>query len=92
MFNLNSRYVDDAILEASEVLQSTRELGENPRKVIFGGKDLFFKLKSKHLSIKQRQKYKKEWLDKRKGTLFSRGDKTKQGNLNLRVIEMKVLR
>ncbi|GAV26064.1 transposase, partial [Carboxydothermus islandicus] len=36
---------------------------------------------------KQRQKYKKEWEDKRKGTLFSRGDKTKQGNLNLRVIE-----
>nr|WP_235837238.1 IS200/IS605 family accessory protein TnpB-related protein [Carboxydothermus islandicus] len=87
LFGLNSRYVDDAILEASEVLQSTKELGENPRKVIFGGKDLFFKLKSKHLSIKQRQKYKKEWLDKRKGTLFSRGDKTKQGNLNLRVIE-----
>ncbi|NYE57313.1 IS200/IS605 family accessory protein TnpB-related protein [Carboxydothermus ferrireducens] len=87
LFGLNSRYVDDAILEANEILQSIRELGENPRKVIFGGKVLFSKLKRKHLSAKQRQKYKKEWEDKRKGTLFSRGDRSKQGNLNLRVIE-----
>ncbi|NYE57028.1 putative transposase [Carboxydothermus ferrireducens DSM 11255] len=50
LFGLNSRYADDAILEANEILHSIKELGENPRKVIFGGKALFFKLKSKHLS------------------------------------------
>jgi IS605 OrfB family transposase len=87
LFELNSRYVDDAILEASEILQSAKELGQNPRKVIFGGRDLFNKLKSKHLSTKQLKKYRQEWEDKRKGSLFSRGDSTKQGNLNLRVIK-----
>ncbi|BAW01240.1 transposase [Thermus thermophilus] len=36
-FRLNTRYADDAILKAQAVLDSARERGEDPRKVVFGG-------------------------------------------------------
>lgn len=45
IFNLNSRYVDDAIMKANSVLNSCKERGENPEKVIFGGRQLFEKTK-----------------------------------------------
>ncbi|ERM90668.1 hypothetical protein O163_14845, partial [Caldanaerobacter subterraneus subsp. yonseiensis KB-1] len=40
MFDLNSRYIDDAIMKARSTLESARELGKSPKKVIFGGRDL----------------------------------------------------
>ena len=84
VFPLNSRYCDDAIMKANEVLRSCKERGQNSKKVIFGSRKLFEKLKRKHLTGERREKLKKEWKEKRQGTAYSRGDKTKKGNLNLR--------
>ncbi|MDI3518441.1 MULTISPECIES: IS200/IS605 family accessory protein TnpB-related protein [Caldanaerobacter] len=84
-FELNSRYVDDAIMKAGSVLESSKELGNNPKKVIFGGRDLFKKLQNRHINGKEYQKLKTKWQEKRKGNLYSRGDKSKKGNLNTRI-------
>ncbi|WP_236682851.1 IS200/IS605 family accessory protein TnpB-related protein [Thermus filiformis] len=84
LFDLNTRYAGDAILKAEMVLSSARERGENPRKVIFGGRKLFLDLQKKH-NPKLLKKRKQEWKEKRQGLLYSRGDKAKGGNLNLRL-------
>ncbi len=86
-FSLNSRYVDDAILEAQKIIASAEELGFKPEKIVFGGRDLFEKLSKKHLSEKERAKLKRDWKEKRQGNLYSRGDKSKNGNLNLRIVK-----
>ncbi|BCZ93139.1 transposase (plasmid) [Thermus thermophilus] len=85
LFALNTRYADDALMKAQAVLDSARELGENPRKVVFGGRRLFETLKRGHLSGKPLKRLKRAWQEKRQGLLYSRGDKTKGGNLNLRL-------
>jgi IS605 OrfB family transposase len=85
VFNLNSRYVDDAIMKAKSVLQSCKERDENPRKVIFGGRSLFEKLKKRHINGKAYKKLKQKWQERRKGHLYSRGDRSKKGNLNTRI-------
>ena len=87
VFNLNSRYVDDAILEAQSIINLSKEVGFKPEKVIFGGRDLFEKLSKNHLSEEERKKLKQEWRDRRQGNLYSRGDKSKGGNLNLRIVK-----
>jgi len=84
-FGLNTRYADDAILKAQALLDSARERGEDPRKVVFGGRKLFETLKRGHLSGKPLKELKREWKEKRQGLLYSRGDRTKGGNLNLRL-------
>ena len=86
IFPLNSRYCDDAILKAKEVLNTRIEAGQNPRKVVFGGRKLFEQLRKKHLTGKRKAKLKEEWLEKRQGIAYSRGDKSKKGNLNLRSV------
>jgi len=58
IFNLNSRYVDDAIMKARSTLESSKELGNNPKKVIFGRRDLFEKLQKRHINGKEYQKLK----------------------------------
>lgn len=73
-------------MKASSVLSSCRERGQSPSKVIFGGRGLFKKLKKKHLSGHRKEELKKKWREKRQGNLYSRGDKSKQGNLNLRFV------
>ncbi|KUK08387.1 MAG: Transposase, putative, partial [Caldanaerobacter subterraneus] len=84
-FDLNSRYVHDAIMKAKGVLESSRQLDNNPKKVIFGGRDLFVKLQKRHINGKAYEKLKIRWQEKRKGNLYSRGDKSKKGNLNTRI-------
>ncbi|MEQ2130533.1 IS200/IS605 family accessory protein TnpB-related protein [Caldanaerobacter subterraneus KAk] len=84
-FDLNSRYVDDAIMKARSTLESARQLDNNPKKVIFGGRDLFGKLQKRHINGKAYEKLKIRWQEKRKGNLYSRGDKSKKGNLNTRI-------
>ncbi len=86
MFGLNSRYVDDAIFKAQEVLKACKEKRQNPKKVIFGGRSLFEKLKKNHLQRKKRQELKRQWQEKRKYRLYSRGDRSKRGNLNIRLL------
>ncbi|WP_341474622.1 IS200/IS605 family accessory protein TnpB-related protein [Thermus altitudinis] len=84
-FRLNTRHADDAVLKAQAVLDSARERGEDPRKVVFGGRKLFETLRRRHLSGKPLKELKREWKEKRQGLLYSRGDRTKGGNLNLRL-------
>lgn len=86
IFLLNSRYCDDAVLKANEILRSCKEKGQNPKKVIFGSRKLFEKLKKNHLTGERREKLKRKWKEKRKGIAYSRGDSSKKGNLNLRFV------
>ncbi len=86
LFRLNTRYAGDAVLKAQAVLDSARERGVDPRKVVFGGRKLFEQLKRKHLSGRPLKKLKREWREVRQGHLYSRGDRTKGGNPNLRLV------
>ena len=85
LFNINTRYSDDAILLAKQTIDTCKSHNKNPRKVIFGSRALFNKLNKKHLTGKSRKSLIREWREKRQGNLYSRGDKSKQGNLNLRL-------
>lgn len=85
VFGLNSRYVDDAIMKAKSVLESCKGRGKNPSKVIFGGRGLFEKLKKRHINGNAYKRLRQEWQEKRRGNLYSRGDRSKKGNLNTRV-------
>ena len=53
---------------------------------MFGGRKLFEKLKRKHLTGKRREKLREEWKERRQGTAYARGDRSKKGNLNLRFV------
>jgi predicted transposase len=44
LFGLNTRYADGAIEKAQATLDSAKELGQDPRKVVFGGRKLFEQL------------------------------------------------
>jgi IS605 OrfB family transposase len=85
LLGLNTRYADGAIEKAQATLESAKELGQDPRKVVFGGRKLFEQLKRKHLSGKALLALKREWREKRQGLLYSRGDATRKGNANLRL-------
>jgi IS605 OrfB family transposase len=85
LFGLNTRYADGAIEKAQAALDSAKELGQDPRKVVFGGRKLFEQLKRKRLSGKARERLRREWKEKRQGFLYSRGDAAKKGNANLRL-------
>jgi predicted transposase len=89
LFGLNTRYADGAIEKAQAILDSAKELGQDPRKVVFGGRKLFEQLKRRHLSGKALLALKREWKEKRQGLLYSRGDSTKKGNANLRLESQK---
>jgi IS605 OrfB family transposase len=85
---LNSHYVNCAVEKAREIFQSCKARGQNPKKLIFGGRTLFEKLKKNHLQGKRLKELKRKWREKRQGTLISIGakHKTHKGNLNLRFI------
>ncbi|WP_051946710.1 IS200/IS605 family accessory protein TnpB-related protein [Thermus amyloliquefaciens] len=86
-FGLNTRYADDALLKAQSLISSLKERGEDPRKVVFGGRKLHGELSRFSRSNRPLYREKKaEWKEKRQGNLYARGDKTKSGNLNLRLV------
>jgi IS605 OrfB family transposase len=85
LFRLNTRYADGAIEKTQAALDSAKELGRDPRKVVFGGRKLFEQLRRKHLSGKALLALKREWKERRQGSLYSRGDAAKKGNANLRL-------
>jgi predicted transposase len=85
LFRLNTRYADGAIEKAQAALDSAKELGQDPRKVVFGRRKLFEGLKRRHLSGKARERLRRAWKERRQGSLYSRGDATKKGNANLRL-------
>jgi IS605 OrfB family transposase len=84
LFSINTRYSDDAIFLAQSMISSCEERGQNPKKLIFGSRKVFEQLKKNHLTGKRRKQLKTKWKESRQGNLYSRGDKSKQGNLNLR--------
>jgi IS605 OrfB family transposase len=85
---LNARYVKDAVLIAKQVLKSCIQRGQNPKKLVFGSRELFEKLKKKHLTGKRREKLRQRWEERRYYYLYSRGEKSKNGNLNLRFVNL----
>ena len=85
LFNINTRYSDDAILLAQSMITLCKEREQNPKKLIFGSRKLFEQLSRNHLTGKIKEKLKVKWKESRQDNLYSRGDKSKQGNLNLRL-------
>ena len=87
LFNINSQYAQSAIWEAKALIKSYKERGQNPKKVIFGGRLLFEKLSKKHLTGERRKKLKEKWKEKRQKILYTVGGKYKKGNANLRLVK-----
>jgi hypothetical protein len=54
-YGINTRYSDDAIFLSQQTLDSCVERGQNPKKLVFGSRELFEKLKKKHLTGKRRE-------------------------------------
>jgi IS605 OrfB family transposase len=85
--SLDVRTLRDAYLEATKTYSSRIELGLDPKKIIFGSKKLFNKLKNKkNLTEEKREKLENTWHDSRNKHLYSRGEANQKGNLNLRII------
>jgi predicted transposase len=80
LFGLNTRYADGTIEKVQATLDSAKELGQDPRKVVFGGRKLFDQLKRRHLSGKALLALKRERKERRQGLLYSRGNAAKKGN------------
>jgi IS605 OrfB family transposase len=87
-YGINTRYSDDAILLTKQTLESCIEREQNPKKLVFGSRELFEQLKKKHLTGKRRETLRQKWEERRYGILYSRGDKSLQGNLNLRLVNL----
>jgi len=87
-YGINTRYSDDAIFLAQQTLESCLEREQNPKKLVFGSREIFEQLKKKHLTGKSREKLRQKWEERRYGILYSRGDKSLQGNLNLRLVNL----
>jgi len=87
-YGINTRYSDDAILLAQQTLESCIEREQNPKKIVFGSRELFEQLKKKHLAGKRRETLRQKWEERRYGILYSRGDKSREGNLNLRLVNL----
>jgi IS605 OrfB family transposase len=85
---LNARYVKDAVLIAKGILKSCIQRGQNPKKLVFGSRELFEQLKKEHLTGKRREKLRQRWEERRYYYLYSRGEKSKNGNLNLRFVNL----
>jgi len=75
MNSLNQRYISDAVSRVS---------GIEDKCVLFGGKQTWKDMQAGKLS-------KEEWQERRNGHLYSRGDRTKSGNPNIRVVGNKLL-
>ncbi|MFP3294351.1 MAG: transposase, partial [Hydrogenobaculum sp.] len=89
-FSSAMRYVYKRLLEGKKrkdlksMITLSKEREQNPKKLIFGSRKVFEQLKKNHLTGKRKKQLKTKWKESREGNLYSRGDKTKQGNLNLR--------
>jgi len=83
-FGLDSYYIQAVLLKAQMTLNSAKEKGIDPRKVVFGGRGLFEDLKKKH-NPKIRSERKKLWKERRQGLLYCRGN-SRVGNPNLKLL------
>jgi len=75
MASLNQRYISDAVSRVAAIEHEG---------VLFGGKQAWKDMQSGRLS-------KEEWQERRNGQLYSRGDRTKSGNPNIRVVGDRLL-
>lgn len=75
MASLNQRYISDAVSRVAAI---------EDEGVLFGGQQAWKEMQSGNLS-------KDEWQERRNGQLYSRGDRTKSGNPNIRVVGDKLL-
>lgn len=75
MASLNQRYISDAVSRVAAIEDDG---------VLFGGKRAWKDMRAGKLS-------KAEWQERRNGQLYSRGDRTKGGNPNIRVVGDKLL-
>ncbi|MEI8270939.1 MAG: IS200/IS605 family accessory protein TnpB-related protein, partial [bacterium] len=73
--SLNTRQISDATTEGQGLA-----IRHKDNKVIFGGKKLWEQLKSNVIT-------KKQWENQRNNRIYARGDKTKSGNPNLRIMD-----
>jgi predicted transposase len=64
-YGINTRYSDDAILLAKQNLESCLEREQNPKKLVFGSRELFEQLKKKHLTGKRREILRQKWEERR---------------------------
>ena len=87
-YGINTRYSSDAIVLAQQTLESCLEREQNPKKLVFGSRELFEQLQKKHLTGKRRETLRQKWEERRYGILYSRGDKSREGNLNLRLVNL----
>ena len=72
--SLNTRQISDAVKQAQGLWTRVKD-----KKIIFGGRENWKKLIAGELS-------RREWKDKRDNQIYARGDITKKGNPNLRLI------
>jgi IS605 OrfB family transposase len=82
-FNLNSRWAKDAVSRAKATYATAEKLVEkgrleSPRKLIWGGRKNFERRSNGKITNE-------EWRRTRSNQFWSRGDKSKGGNLNLRI-------
>jgi IS605 OrfB family transposase len=84
-FDLNSRYVDDAIADAQAAMDAMLELGEDPKKIVWGSRELFEKLNSKYLSSERLTSLRESFRESRQLNLYSRGDSALNGNPNIKI-------
>jgi len=73
---LPTKYIDSAIYKAKQY--------PTDKPVAFVGKKLFEKLCKNHLTGKAREKLKKQWKERRQGTLISIGSRSDKGNRLMR--------
>ncbi|MFN3599495.1 MAG: IS200/IS605 family accessory protein TnpB-related protein, partial [Aquificaceae bacterium] len=85
LFSLDSRYSYFAVIKAQTLLSAVKEKGKKPKKVIFGGRSLFEKLKKRHINGEPYRKLRISWTEKRKGNLYSIGQANCKGNQNTRI-------
>jgi len=72
---LNQRYISDAVSRVAAI---------EDEGVLFGGKQAWEDVREGKLS-------KEAWQERRNGQLYSRGDRTKSGNPNIRVVGSRLL-
>jgi len=75
MDTLNQRYISDAVSRVAAI---------EDEGVLFGGKQAWKDMREGKLS-------KEEWQERRNGQLYSRGDRTKSGNPNIRIVGSRLL-
>jgi len=72
--SLNTRQISDAVMQAKGLYSRVKD-----KKVVFGGKKNQDRLIKKEISNQ-------EWKDKRDNQIYARGDVTKKGNPNIRLL------